>query len=258
MNDIEIFENPEFGKVRALSINNEPWFAASDVCKALEIGNASQALTRLDDDEKMTTIISNDSAVTGKSQMSFVNEPGLYSLILGSRKKEARQFKRWITHDVVPTIRKYGMYAKEELLDNPDLMIQIITELKNEREARKLAEAEQQKLREENTKMLPKVQFAEAVTSSDTCILIGEMAKILRQNGVEIGQNRLFEWLRENGYLIKGGTSYNLPTQRAMEMGLFQIRESVKQFPGTDPKIYKTPMITGKGQHYFVNKFLNI
>lgn len=265
-NEITIFENPEFGKVRTFVsefgkvrtfiVDGEPWFVASDVCKALEIGNPSQALTRLDDDEKKTTLISNDSAATGKSYMSFVNEPGLYTLVLGSRNKEAKQFKRWIAHEVIPSIRKHGMYAADELLDNPDLMIRIITELKEEREMRKLAQAETVRLEKENAKMLPKVQFADAVSASKTSILVGEMAKILKQNGVNMGQNRFFDWLRGNGYLMQNGSSKNLPTQKSMEMGLFEIKESTQVLSDGSVRINKTPKILPKGQIYFVNKFL--
>ena len=199
MNEITIFENPEFGKVRTIKIDGEPWFVATDVCNALELTNSRVATDRLDEDEKGVSLI---DTLGGQQKVTIVNESGLYSLVLGSRKKDAKKFKRWITHEVVPSIRKHGMYAADELLDNPDLMIRIITELKEEREMRKLAQAESVRLEHENAIMLPKVQFADAVSASKTSILVGEMAKILKQNGVEMGQNRFFEWLRQNGYLM--------------------------------------------------------
>lgn len=132
-NALQIFNNEEFGSIRTMTINKDPWFAGTDVCKALGIGNAPQALSRLDGDEKISTIISNDSAATGKSNMTFVNEPGLYTLVLGSRKPEAKAFKRWITHEVLPAIRRHGVYAVDEVLNNPDMLIAALTELKAER-----------------------------------------------------------------------------------------------------------------------------
>lgn len=234
--------------------DGQPWFVAADVCAALEIGNPSQAIARVDDDERMTTLISNEGAATGKSQMAFVNEPGLYSLVLGSRKPEAKTFKRWITHEVIPTIRKHGIYATPEaaeaMLNNPDVMIQALQALKQERE-------ERERLAEKVKADAPKVLFATAVEGSTTSILVGELAKLLRQNGVEIGANRLFEWLRENGYLIRRkGAEWNMPTQRAMELGLFEIRETVINRPES-AEIRKTTKVTGKGQQYFIRAFLN-
>lgn len=254
MNEITIFENPEFGKVRTIKIDGEPWFVATDVCNALELTNSRVATDRLDEDEKGVSLI---DTLGGQQKVTIVNESGLYSLVLGSRKKDAKKFKRWITHEVVPSIRKHGMYAADELLDNPDLMIRIITELKEEREMRKLAQAESVRLEHENAIMLPKVQFADAVSASKTSILVGEMAKILKQNGVEMGQNRFFEWLRQNGYLMQSGTSKNLPTQKSMENGWFEIKESTQVLTDGSVRINKTPKILPKGQIYFVNKFLN-
>ena len=249
MNEITVFENPEFGQMRTMTIDEEPWFVAVDICQALEIGNPSQAITRLDDDERMTTLISNESAASGKSLMAFVNEPGLYSLVLGSRKPEAKAFKRWITHDVVPSIRKHGMYATDDLLNDPDLAIKAFTALKEERERRKALEAQ-------NAEMKPKALFADAVSTSHTSILVGELAKILKGNGVEFGRDRLFEWLRQNVYLIKGGSDRNMPTQKSMELGLMEIKESTSVNPDGSVRINKTTKITGKGQQYFINKFL--
>lgn len=186
--------------------------------------------------------------------MTIINESGLYSLILSSKLPTAKRFKRWVTSEVLPAIRKHGAYLTEqkveEILTNPDTIIKLATQLKEEREARKQAEQliEAQK---------PKVIFAEAVSASKTSILVGELAKILRGNGIPIGQRRFFQWLRENGYLIKRkGTDYNMPTQRSMELGLFEIKEGSYVNGDGVNVITKTPKLTGKGQNYFINKFL--
>lgn len=250
MNQLQIF-NFESKDVRVLEINNEPWFVAKDVCDVLEIGNPSQALSRLDDDEK-NTIILNEGI--GNPQKSIVNEPGLYTLILGSRKPEAKQFKRWVTHEVIPSIRKHGAYMTpdviEKVLLNPDTIIQIATQLKEEQTKRREAEQIIEKQKH-------KVLFADSVSASNTSILIRELSKLISQNGVSIGEKRLFEWLRTNGYLIKKpGTDYNTPTQRSMELGLFEIKEStINRSNGI--QIKKTPKVTGRGQLYFINKFLS-
>ena len=253
MNELQIFENKQFGQVRAIMKDGEPWFVAADVCKALEVGNPSQALTRLDDDEKFTTIISNDGAASGISSLAFVNEPGLYTLVLGSRKREAKSFKRWVTHEVIPSIRKHGMYATpttiEQMIADPANAIKVFSALKQELERRKELEATV----EHNA---PKVLFADAVAASHTSILIGDLAKLIRQNGVEVGQNRLFQWLRDNGYLCSTGERYNLPTQKSMELKLFEVKETTISNPDGSIRITRTTKVTGKGQAYFVNKFL--
>ena len=180
---------------------------------------------------------------------TFVNESNLYKLIFQSRKKEAENFTEWVTSEVLPDIRKHGMYAKDELLDNPDLLLDVITKYKEEKERNK-------ELEDKITEDKPKVIFAEAVSASHTSILIGELAKILRQNGVNTGQNRLFETLRNKGFLMKEGASKNMPTQRAMEMGLFEIKETTISNPDGSIRVTKTPKVTGKGQQYFINMFL--
>lgn len=235
-------------QVRTVVRDNEPWFVAKDVCNILEID--SSQTRRLDEDEKGLYSIQTPG---GTQQMICVNEPGLYSLILGSRKKEAKQFKRWVTHEVLPSIRKHGTYMTPETIEkvllNPDTIIKIATQLKEEQEKRKEAE----RIIEEQR---PKVIFADAVSASKTSILVGELAKLLKQNGIDIGQNRLFEWMRENGYLIKRkGTDYNMPTQRSMELGLFEIKETSITHSDGRISISKTPKVTGKGQLYFINKF---
>ena len=265
MNDVKIFENPEFGQVRTTVIGGEPWFVAADVCRALAIGNPSMALDRLDDDER--TLISIEGASNGKP-VNGVNEPGLYSLVLGSRKPEAKAFKRWITHEVIPAIRKHGGYMTpekvEEALLNPDVLIHLATELKEERNRSKalhdLAVEQDKHIARQNDKIAalePKGIFADAVSVSKTDILIGDLAKLIKQNGNDIGQKRLFSWLRENGYLIKRkGLDWNMPTQKAMEMKLFRVKETVVTHSDGHTTISKTPKVTGKGQVYFVNKFL--
>lgn len=237
--------------VRTVIKNGEPWFLAKDVCDILEINNPSQALTRLDDDEK-NTIILNEGI--GNPEKSIVSESGLYSLILGSRKTEAKQFKRWITHEVIPSIRKHGIYATPEaietMLNDPDTMIITLQKLKEERERRLLAEKtlEEQK---------PKIVFADAILSAKTNILVNDLAKILKQNGVDTGEKRLFKWLRDNEYLIsRKGSDYNSPTQKSMELGLFVIKETPIFHSDGTTTIQKTSKVTPKGQQYFLKKFL--
>ena len=252
MNELQIFKSHEFGEIRTTIQNGEPWFVAADVCKALDIENNRKATNRLDDDEKNTVTLSDGNR--GNPNTTIVNEAGLYSLVLGSRKPEAKAFKRWITHEVLPTIRRTGGYVNsaEAFIDHY---------LPNADEStRTMFRAQLKAIEELNAKIeadKPKVLFADAVSSSDTTILVGEMAKILKQNGVDIGQKRFFEWLRQNGYLIKRkGSEWNMPTQRSMELGLFEIKEST-HLDGNGCNITtKTPKITGKGQQYFIGEFL--
>ena len=202
--------------------------------------------------------VTNRYTLGGKQNMTIINESGLYSLVLSSKLESAKRFKRWVTKDILPNIRKHGMYATEELLDNPDLLIQAATKLKEERERNKL-------LQEQNETMKPKALFADAVTASKDCVLIGELAKILKQNGIETGEKRLFSYLRKNGYLMKRkGNDKNFPTQKSMDLGIMQVKETVITKSNGEVKINKTPMITGKGQLYFnlntsnvINKLLS-
>lgn len=248
MNELKTFENDRFGNVRVTMIDNEPWFVAADVCKALEI--EPTATRRLDDDEKNTLRLT--QGTSGNPNVTIVNESGLYSLVLGSRKPEAKAFKRWVTHDVIPAIRKHGVYmtpdALEKALLSPDYLLKVVTALKNETDKRKALE--QQVERDK-----PKVILADAITESDDSVLVKTLATILKQNGYDIGQNRLFEQLRNEGFLVsRAGNSRNLPTQKSMDMGLFEVRESVI-YSGRDTKVVQTPYVTGKGQIYFVNKY---
>ena len=222
-----------------------------DVCGILGIEKYRDAATRLDDDEREPVLV---DTLGGRQEMIAVTESGLYSIILLSRKPEAKKFKRWVTHEVLPTIRKHGAYVTpaklEELMNDPDSWIKVLTALKEERAAK-------ERLQLEATENKPKVIFADAVSVSEGTILIGELAKILKGNGIEIGQNRLFEKLRQDGYLIKRkGTDYNAPTQRAMDLGLFRVKETAITHSDGHVTISKTTKVTGKGQQYFINLFL--
>lgn len=241
-------------QVRTVTINDEPYFVGKDVATILGYANTRDALFKHVDSEDKNTVAIHDGIKRGNPNQTVINESGLYSLILSSKLPSAKEFKHWVTSEVLPSIRKHGAYLTpdkiEEVLLNPDTLIKLATELKKEREGRMLAE---QKIQQDR----PKVVFADAVSASDTPILIGELAKILKQNGIEIGQNRLFAWLRSKGYLIsRNGTDYNTPTQKSMELGLFKIKERTRVSSDGSVKITKTSMVTGKGQQYFVNKFL--
>ena len=251
MNNLQIFNNNEFGEIRVLEMNNEPWFVGKDVAISLGYKDTSDAIKRhVDEDDKLTRCFTDSGQ--GR-EMYIINESGLYSLILSSKLQNAKKFKRWVTSEVLPTIRKTGAYMTDDTLEkaltNPDFLIDLATKLKEEKAKRKQLES----VIEDNK---PKVLFADSVSTSDQTILIGNLAKILRQNGIDIGQNRLFKWLREKGYLIgRRGESYNMPTQKSMELGLFKIKESTHNNPDGSVRITKTPKVTGKGQIYFINKF---
>ncbi len=247
MQDLKIFENKKFGKIRTVYQNEQILFIAADVCKALGLTNPTMSMQQLEEDERAKLNLGRQ----GKTNV--VNEYGLYNLVLASRKPEAKAFKRWITHEVIPAIRKHGGYLTptktEELLSDPDLIIQLATNLKEERAARNQAE-------QQLAVAKPKVLFADAVAASDSTILIGDLAKIIKQNGHAVGQQRMFKWMRENGYLIKRmGADYNSPTQKAMELGLFKIKETAITHSDGHVTVSKTVKVTGKGQQYFIAKF---
>ena len=254
MNELKIFENAEFGQVRTVTIDNEPWFAGFDVADALGYKNQSDAIAKhVEDEDKQTVLKSQITtlAYIPNRGLTFVNESGLYALIFGSKLEAAKRFKHWVTSEVLPAIRKHGAYAVDELLNNPDMAIKAFTALKEERERNKLLQAD-------NARMKPKEIFADAVAASKQSILIGELAKLLKQNGYDTGEKRLFTYLRDNGYLIRRkGTDYNAPTQRSMEMGLFEVKETAVTNSDGHTTINKTTKITGKGQQYFINKFLD-
>ena len=254
-NMIEIFKNEEFGEIRTLTINNEPYFVGKDVASILGYSNPRKALIdHVDEEDK----IQNDGVTIRDSigrlqKPTIINESGLYSLILSSKLPTAKKFKRWVTSEVLPSIRKHGAYMTEETLEkaitNPDFLIKLATELKEEQNKRK-------QLEEEKKLNAPKVVFADAVNVSETSISVGALAKLIKQNGVNIGQNRLFAWLRDNDYLMSKGVDKNVPTQRSMEMGLFEIKEGTIGMPNGEIRLIKTTRVTGKGQQYFINKFL--
>lgn len=247
MNELQIFVSKEFGEIRTVTIDNEPWFVGKDVATALGYKNTRQAiLTNVMDEDKGVHSVDTPS---GKQEMTVINESGLYALIFGSKLDSAKRFKHWVTSEVLPSIRKHGMYAVDELVNNPELLIKVATELKEEREKNKRLEAD-------NERMKPKEIFADAVATSRQSILIGQLAKLICQNGHEIGQQRLFRWMRENGYLMKHGSNYNMPMQRYVEQGLFEIKESSVTNPDGSVRLTRTTKVTGKGQQYFINKFL--
>lgn len=249
MNSLQVFNNIQFGELRTINLDNEPWFVAIDVCKILGLTNPTMALNNLEDDERTKFNLGR------QGETNIINEYGLYSLILGSRKKEAKQFKRWVTHEVLPAIRKTGGYiAGEENMTEDELVLKAMNVLNAKVENLKLANKQ---LEEKIEEQKPKVLFASSVETSKTSILIGELAKIIKQNGHDIGQNRLFEWLRNNNYLIsRKGTDYNMPTQKSMNQGLFEIKETTVTHADGHISVNKTPKVTGKGQVYFVNKFV--
>ncbi len=245
MKDLQIFKNEEFGSIRTREENGKVLFCGKDVAKALGYANPHKAVR----EHTKGGLKRNTPTAGGIQEMTFIPEGDVYRLIIRSKLPSAERFERWVFDEVLPTIRKHGMYATDELLNNPDLAIKAFTALKEEREKNKLLQAD-------NEIMKPKALFADAVSTSDTTILIGELAKILRQNGVQTGQNRLFDWMRDEGYLIKKGSNCNMPTQRAMEMGLFKIKESPIINPDGSVRITKTTKVTGKGQQYFINKLI--
>lgn len=252
MTDLQIFNSPEFGAIRTIEKDGEPWFVGKDVAAALGYKDTVNALkSHVDAEDKGGWQITTQF---GDKETTIINESGLYSLVLSSKLPTAKKFKRWVTSEIIPSIRKHGAYMTPETLEkvllSPDTLMQLAQNLKDEQEKRKVLET---KIEQDK----PKVLFADAVASAKTSILIGELAKLLKQNGVDIGQNRLFEWMRQNGYLIRRqGSDYNMPTQRSMEQGLFEIKETTVVHADGHTHINKTPKVTGKGQAYFVTLFL--
>ena len=244
MNELQIFNSEEFGEIRTVNINGEPWLVGKDVAEALGYSNSRDALTK--------HVCSEDKGVAecdtlgGKQKLGIINESGLYALIFGSKLESTQRFKHWVTSEVLPAIRKTGGYQMQAPQGKELLALAVL-------EAQKTIEAQN----EEIERMRPKEIFADAVSTSHTSILIGELAKLLKQNGVDTGQNKLFAWMRENGYLIKRkGTDWNMPTQKAMEMGLFEVKESTVNNPDGSVRINKTTKATGKAQIYFLNLLL--
>ncbi|MDR2068039.1 MAG: phage antirepressor KilAC domain-containing protein [Holosporaceae bacterium] len=236
-------------KVRTVQKDGEQWWVLKDICSVLGISNSHDVSARLKEDEKGVDLI---DSLGGRQKFTIINESGLYNVILRSDKPEADRFRRWVTHEVLPSIRKHGAYITtskmEEILNDPENLVRLLNSLKTENK--------QLQLQIENDR--PKILFADAITTSHCTILVGELAKILKGNGVEIGQNRLFEHLRRRGFLIKRKSAdYNSPTQKSMKLGLFSIRETATLHSDGHVSISKTVKVTGKGQLYFVNFFLN-
>lgn len=230
--------------------NNDPWFVARDVCKILEITNPSQAVASLDTDEKNTLTIS--EGIPGNPNKTVVSEAGLYKLIMRSRKPEARDFQRWVTHEVLPTIRKHGAYMSEQTIErtltDPDYLIRLATQLKKEKEARVKAEAQLEEAQ-------PQILLAQCVQGSETSIPVSDMAKILHTNGVNIGVNAFYEVLRDTGFLCSTGVRRNLPTARSIRMGIMEIKET-PYYRGSHLLISRTAKITGRGQAFFIKKYV--
>ncbi|MFL0405241.1 phage antirepressor [Bacillus nitratireducens] len=253
MKQLQVFNNEEFGQVRTVVQGEDVWFVAKDVCDVLEIVNATRSLSRLDEDELHSMKVTD--SLGRQQETNIINESGLYSLIMTSRKPQAKAFKRWVTSEVLPSIRKHGAYMTDQVLEqavtNPDFMIGLLTNLKEEQAKR--IEAERKVLQQQSL-----VTFAQAIQVSKNLISIKQLAILMKQKGIDIGQNRLFEWLRENGYLCKKrGSMYNTPTQYSMDLGLFESQEFVRTNSEGEFVTSFTPKVTGKGQLYFINKFLN-
>lgn len=253
-NEIKVFSNEEFGSIRRVEIDGEYWLSGKDVAQALGYAKPENALSAHVDDEDKTTTLVQGTGSNYKSKATVINESGLYSLVLSSKLPSAKKFKRWVTSEVLPSVRKHGAYMTPETLEaailNPDYLLKVATALKAETDKRKALEAKV-------SANAPKVLFADSVAASSSTVLVGELAKIMRQNGVDMGERRLFRWMRDNGYLIKrNGTDYNMPTQASMEQGLFRIKETVINHSDGHTSVSKTPKVTGKGQTFFLNKFL--
>lgn len=252
MNNISTFNNPAFGSVRAVSVNDEPYFVGKDVAEILGYERPTDAVRkRVDPDDRGVAKMETPS---GAQEMTIINESGLYSLILSSKLPKAKEFKRWVTAEVLPAIRKTGGYVN----DTAQFVENYFGQLEpNQKHALTMMFDESKRMSAQLKEQAPKVLFANAVETAHNSILIGDLAKIIRQNGVDIGQKRLFEWLRQNGYLIKDGQSKNMPTQKAMEMSLFEVKESTINNPDGSVRVTRTTKVTGKGQTYFVKKFLS-
>lgn len=243
MSDIQVFENSEFGKIRATrGEDGEPMFVAKDVCSVLGISKYRDAMASLDEDEGCPVIVDTPG---GKQQMTAVTEPGFYKLVMRSRKPEAKAFQRWVTHEVLPALRRDGGYmvARDETPEQTMARAVLLAQATIDRQRDRIAELE------------PKALFADAVAASDGTCLVGELAKMMRQNGLTVGQNRLFAMLREDGYLGNVGSNRNVPTQRAMDLGLFRIKETAVTHSDGHVTISRTPKVTGKGQQYFVKRY---
>lgn len=253
--EIKLFENESFGSVRVAGTSEEPLFCLADVCKVLDLGNPSQVKARLGDE-----VISNEvipDSLGRQQETTFINEDGLYDVILDSRKPQAKAFRKWITSEVLPSIRKTGSYSVQQRYEIPqsfsEALMLAAKQAKQIEAQQKQLEAKDEQIRQD----APRVLFSKAVETAKRSCLVSELAKILRQNGVDMGQNRLFDWMRKNGYLCSKGQYYNQPTQKAMELGLFELKQTAINKPDGSVLVSTTTKVTGAGQVYFVNKFLN-
>lgn len=255
MNDLEIFRNDEFGEIRTVTDKvGSVWFCGNDVAKALGYERGAKAIADHVDSEDRHEVPIQDS-IGRRQNTPFINESGLYSLVLSSKLPNAKKFKRWVTSEVLPSIRKHGGYiVGQETLSDDELMAKALLVAQNKIAERDgIIKRQQEKIEADK----PKTIFADAVSASRTSILVGDLAKLICQNGYQIGQKRLFEWLRQNNYLIKSGNSKNMPMQRYIEQGLFEVKESSVQNPDGSIRVTKTTKVTGKGQIYFINKFVS-
>lgn len=253
MNGIKIFENVEFGAIRTVEVKNEPWFVGKDVAEILGYSNPRKALADHVKDNHKNTVTIRDGI--GNPNKTVIDEAGVYSLVMRSKLPKAEQFQEWVTSEVLPAIRKTGGYINgSESMSDDEIMARALLMAQKTIENNR---ARISQLESDNDRMRPKEIFADAVAASDQTILIGDLAKLIKQNGRDMGQKRLFVWMRENGFLIKRkGADYNSPTQRAMEMGLFRVKETAITRPDGHTMVNKTTKVTGKGQQYFLNLFL--
>lgn len=244
MNELQLF-NFENNQLRTLLINDEPWFVGKDVAEILGYSNPRDALSKHVDSEDKNSVAIHDGN-KGNPNLTIINESGVYALVFGSKLQSAKKFKHWVTSEVLPTLRKTGSYATPQLTGE-ELMAKALVEAKSvlERQNKQIIE------------MKPKALFADTVAASDSSILVGQEAKLISQSGCKMGQNRFFAWLRENGYLCFKGENYNMPTQKSREMDLIEIKIRTVTNPDGSVRETKTPVITGKGQIYFINKFKN-
>lgn len=229
----------------------EPWFVLKDCMSILDLGNPTETVKMFDEDEFSTAEVID--SIGRRQQAYIISEPGLYRLVMRSRKPEAKEFQRWVTHEVLPAIRKTGGYIPTTAADD-DMTILAKAVMIGQR----TMEAQKQKIAEQQTRIVelePKARFADAVAASDGTCLVGELAKMLRQNGMDIGQNRLFRLLQADGYLGKSGSNRNVPTQRAMDLGLFRIKETTVTHADGHTTVSRTPKVTGKGQRYFIDRY---
>lgn len=255
MNALKIFTHEALGSIRAVERSGQPWFVAKDVCDCLELGNTTKALYGLDDDEKFTLTNSEGNPRAGiPLELNIISESGLYSLILRSRKPEAKAFKRWLVHEVIPSIRRSGGYMAAVQSDTPESIMARAVLVAQDTITRLQARTSALEARAEVDR--PKVVFADSIEVSRSTILVGELAKLVKQStGHDIGQRRMFDWLRDNGFLHKRGSDRNMPTQKSVDMGLIVIKEGSRIGSNGESRITKTPKITGKGQIYFINTF---